>query len=89
MDPFVINLLAVVLLFEDLPGLSAIHEIHNEKAKYFRQLDLYIQGKISSGHWTHVLYQEVWDNIRQVIVSIHELNQILIQFVKENPIPFY
>jgi len=83
-DPVVITLLCIICFFQDRPGLTERDLIREERFFYVKLMDMYFMAKTSQGHWQSVSYQEVWDNIYQVIPLLSEIKKRKITFIKSS-----
>ena len=80
-DYFVINILCVLLIFGNWPGLSCTEVTERERKLLSEILDKYIDGMNAAGLWS-VPRKLVWSNIERVMKHVFHYTKIITQLQK-------
>lgn len=78
-DAFAVTLIAVIFFFQDYDSITDREKVNEEKRFFIQILRKYIEGKISSGHWT--------SPIERIIENIDSLEPLLFR-IKESYVSF-
>jgi hypothetical protein len=76
MDPIVISLLSILLLYKDDSYMSCRKVAQRERKLYVELLDKYIRGRVNSGDWKDVTPQIIWDHIHAKLDHIREIRTL-------------
>ena len=81
-DCVFITLLSLLIVYNDVPGLSCSKLFEQERSIYAQLLDMYIDAKIESKEWKLSKIQ-IWDHIAKLMTQLAVAKYICVNFARQ------
>ena len=81
-DSVVIALLSLLVVYNDIPGLSCSKLFEQERNVHIELLDMYIDAKVESKEW-NLSKKEIWDHIARFVTLLGMAKPVRVKFARE------